>query len=344
MRETDRPARIGFGPVTDANSFEQSGRKVARELESFHGFECGYFSWNPFRLDELQEFDALVFIKYLPELRTMRALGDAGKVMLLDYQDTFLCPSVYEDATWRRMLKHVRYYPWERRDLKRFSLLDGCLVCSPLLEKVVRRAGTEPVHLPRQIYNDANEGSFKQASDAVDGVTLYWTGVWLNQPQNDPVLPVLRRLHDNHGCRILYDTDRVGEHDWIEYRMFDNDTWAEDILDADIAFRWRDTSNLQRFKDANKVQGYMAAGLPAVVCPTHSERAVIRHGETGFFAETVDEFEEIMLRLVKDPQLRSRVGTAAHEHVWRHSSLKVHVEHIRDCLHRLLAERKGVTP
>lgn len=339
MCATDRSPRIGFGPVTDANSFEQSGRKVAHELESRHGFECGFFSWNPFDIDELRRFDALVFIKYLPELQTMRMLRNEGKVMLLDYQDTFLCPSVYEDAAWRRWLKHVCYYPSERRDLKRFSLLDGCMICSPLLDEVVRRAGTTPIHLPRQIYNDANETRRKHHGESADGVTLYWTGVWLNQPQNDPVLPVLRRLHENHGCRILYDTDRVGEHDWIEYRMFDNATWAEDILDADIAFRWRDTSNLQRFKDANKVQGYMAAGLPAVVCPTHSERAVIRHGETGFFAETVEAFEEVMVRLVQDSKLRARVGAAAHEHVWRHCSLKVHVEHLREHLSGLLRQK-----
>jgi len=333
---------IGFGPITDANSFRQSGEKVAAELERRFDCTCEFFSWQPFDYLELREYDVLIFIKYLPELELMQKLKAEKMCMILDYQDTFLCPSVYEDNRLRRLLKHLLYYRLERRSLQQFRLLDGCIICSPLLDKVVRRAGTRPLHLPRQIYNDANEHRFKQASDATEGVVVYWTGVWLNQPQNDPVLPVLRRLHDNYGCRILYDTDRKGEHSWIEYRMFDSATWAEDMLKADIAFRWRDTSNLQRFKDPNKVQGYMAAGLPAVVCPTDSERAVIKHGETGFFVETVDEFEETLMHLMKKPGLRDCVGRAAHRHVWENCSLRKHVEGLHEHLMTLTRARVEV--
>lgn len=339
MSSGNRVFKVGFGPETDANSFTQSGVKVAAELEQYSEFETGFFRWDPYDLDELMAYDVLVFIKYIPDEGMLRALRDAGKVMVLDYQDTFLYPSVYETDFFRRLLKKIYYWKTEGPLARAFRLLDGCLICTPLLRDVMLRAGMRPLELPRQIYNDENEHIFKKATDRTEGVVLYWTGVWLNQPQNDPVLPVLKRMHDNYGCRILYDTNRVGEHDWIEYRMFSNETWYKDILDADVAFRWRDASNMQHFKDANKVQGYMAAGLPAVVHPTASEKLVVTHGETGFFAETPEAFEAILIRLVKEPELRRRVGQAAHKEVWAKCSLKKHVEAIREHLLELLGKR-----
>ncbi|EGB14403.1 hypothetical protein DND132_1191 [Pseudodesulfovibrio mercurii] len=331
--------KVGFGPRTDANSFTQSGVKVAGELLRAGGVECGYFRWEPFDLDELMGFDVLIFIKYIPELDVLKALKRAGKIMLLDYQDTFLYPSVYEENRLRRYAKKLYYLSTERRAAKRFALLDGCLIATPLLGEVVRRAGMRPLELPRQIYNDDNEFHFKEATDATRGVVLYWTGVSLNQPQNNAILPVLRRMKDRFGCRVVYDTNRTGEHDWIEYRTFDNATWPREMLLADIAFRWRDTSNLQHLKDPNKVLSYMAAGLPAVIHPTAAERLVVRDGETGFFANTVDDFERIVTRLVLEPELRRKVGMAAHAEAWGKYSLRSHAACLRGHLMQLMKER-----
>jgi len=328
--------KVGFGPKTESNSFTQSGVKVAAELTRQSGFECGFFRWNPFDVDELLAYDILVFIKYIPGLDVLTALKAAGKIMVLDYQDTFLYPSVYETNLLRRLAKKIFYLSMEREAARQFALLDGCFIATPLLSDVVHKAGMRPLELPRQIYNDDNESHFKEATDAVDGVVLYWTGVSLNQPQNDAILPVLRRLKDRYGCRVVCDTDRKGEHDWIEYRTFDNATWSREMLVADIAFRWRDTSNLQHFKDPNKVLSYMAAGLPAVIHPTASERLVVKDGETGFFASTVDDFERVVTRLVLEPDLRRKVGEAAHVEVWEKYSLRKHVKCLRGHLLRLL--------
>ena len=336
MNSASKIYKIGFGPKTNANSFDQAGVKVAATLERFSEFQCGLFSWNPFSLDELIKYDVLIFIKYIPDIQILKILKDNGKVLILDYHDTFLYPSVYESSILRRILKRLYYFISEGKLSRMYAMLDGCMICTPLLRDVVIRAGMKPLEIPRQIYNDANETLYKQFSEKTEGVVLYWTGVSLNQGQNEPIVPVLKRMHERYGCRILYDTDQVGEYDWIQYRMFDNETWANDILDADIAFRWRDTSNLQKFKDPNKVQGYMAAGLPVVIHPTASERLIVEDGKTGFFANSVAEFENILVRLIQNPQMRHDVGMAAHAAVWKQSSLKIHVECLRGHLLTLL--------
>ncbi|WP_460030255.1 glycosyltransferase [Megalodesulfovibrio paquesii] len=305
-------------------------------LQELTGATCDYFQWQPFMYEELASFDILIFIKYIPEFSILKKLNAQGVRMLLDYQDTFLYPSVYEPGLPRRMLKQIYYARTERQLSAAFRLLDGCLYAAPQLEPVLRRTGLRPLFLPRQIYNDRSASHWKSHSSQTHGVTLYWTGVSLNQQQNDPILPVLRQLKKQYGCRILYDTDAPGNHDWIEYRSFNPDTWDLDILDADIAFRWRDTSSMQRFKDPNKLLGYMAAGLPAVVHPTESEKQIASHGETAMFVRTVEEFETAVAALIQDPTLRARIGCKAHEVAWAGHSLQKHTSILAEHLTSLV--------
>jgi glycosyltransferase involved in cell wall biosynthesis len=103
------------------------------------------------------------------------------------------------------------------------------------------------------------------------------------------------------------------------------------------AFRWRDLSHLQRCKDANKVMAYMGAALPAVIYPTEAEKLVVEDGVTGFFAHTVDEFQERMIALVRDKELRKRVGLAAHKEVWSKYSLRAQVEEIKRVIMELVS-------
>lgn len=328
--------RVGFGPETSSNSFHQSGIKVAKELMKDNRFSCDFFHWEPFRYEELAQFDVLIFIKYVPESNVLFSLKKNGVKMVLDYQDTFLYPSVYESNLVRRFAKKAYYWRFEKKKRASFSLLDGCLYANPLLKEVLVRAGLRPLYLPRQIYNDENEYSFKSPSPRNEGLTLYWTGVGLNQIQNLPLLPVLEQFHRKYGSRVVYDSDMKGDVSWIEYREFNRQSWPNKILDADIAFRWRDDSNMQRFKDANKVLSYMAAGLPTIVFPTESEKVLVREGETGLFAYSIEEFSSKMERLILDSEMRSRLGNNAHDFVWKRFSLRSHVAFLKKHLINLI--------
>ena len=186
--------------------------------------------------------------------------------------------------------------------------------------------------LQRQLYNHKNELHFKESNGKTDSLVIYWTGVGVNQVQNTEIVPVLKRLHDKYHCKIVYSSDKKGDEDFIEYRTWSRDTWEEEMCEADIAFRWHDTSQAQYLKDANKVLAYMGAGLPVVMNPTEAERLVVEDGVTGLFASTPGEFETQMVRLITDPALRRSIGEAAHRAVWPQYSLRTQVEEIKSLL------------
>ncbi len=330
--------RVGFGPETSANSFHQSGVKVGRLLGKDPHFECGFFR-EPFSYEELSRFDVLVFIKIAPARPLLERLKGEGRVLILDFQDMFLFPTAHERNPLKRVLKRIYYRNLEKEEKRRYSLFDLCFVASPAAEEIVRRAGMKPYFLFRQIYNDWNRENPKRHSDRTRGITIIWTGVTLNLPQNRPVEPVLEDICRRYDSRVLYLTQKEGREGFIEYRKWSLDRWERDLLEGDIAFRWHDNSNIQYLKDSNKVISYMAAGLPVVCRPTASDMTVIEEGVTGFFARSPEEFGRIVERLITNPSLRKEIGERAHREVWKRYSLERHVAEMKKVMVSLLNGR-----
>ena len=70
------------------------------------------------------------------------------------------------------------------------------------------------------------------------------------------------------------------------------------------------------FNEAKSAIKWLEAALvetPTVASPTQPFREAIRNGETGFLAETVDEWKAHILALVDDAGLRSRIGSTARQ-------------------------------
>ena len=63
-------------------------------------------------------------------------------------------------------------------------------------------------------------------------------------------------------------------------------------------------------KCALKAIQYMACGIPVVASPVGVNAEVVRHDECGFLAETPDDWERYLARLLADPALRARLGDA----------------------------------
>ena len=62
-----------------------------------------------------------------------------------------------------------------------------------------------------------------------------------------------------------------------------------------------------------------AAGLPIVATRRGSLPEIVRDGETGLLVNPYDpdDLAQKLLRLINDPGLRERLGTAAQTQVWR---------------------------
>ncbi len=77
-----------------------------------------------------------------------------------------------------------------------------------------------------------------------------------------------------------------------------------------------------RGKCALKALQYMACGVPCVATPFGAVLEIIRDGENGLFADTLDEWRAALERL-RDPELRRRLGEAGRRTVEERFSLRM---------------------
>jgi len=116
-------------------------------------------------------------------------------------------------------------------------------------------------------------------------------------------------------------------------------TEAAALAGADIGISWLPDDDWSRGKCGLKVLQYMAAGLPVVANAVGVQAVMVRHGETGFLAETPAEWCAAVARLAGDPALRRRMGHAGRRVVENQYSVAVGA----DCWVRIL-ERLAQTP
>lgn len=77
-----------------------------------------------------------------------------------------------------------------------------------------------------------------------------------------------------------------------------------------------------RGKSAYKLIQYQAAGLPAIASSVGENIRVVRHGVTGFLADTPAEWAEALKLLASDSGLRTAMGAAAHHAAYDYSLQK----------------------
>ena len=68
-----------------------------------------------------------------------------------------------------------------------------------------------------------------------------------------------------------------------------------------------------RGKGGYKLLQYMAMGIPCISSPVGINREIVKHDETGFLAESEEDWFQFLERLILDDQLRSSMGTAGRQ-------------------------------
>jgi glycosyltransferase involved in cell wall biosynthesis len=65
----------------------------------------------------------------------------------------------------------------------------------------------------------------------------------------------------------------------------------------------------------------MAAGLPVISSPAGVNKEIVKHGVTGFLAESPEDWETAIKRLADNPGLRKAMGEAGRERVIQYYSV-----------------------
>src|SRR5262249_30991448 len=128
----------------------------------------------------------------------------------------------------------------------------------------------------------------------------------------------------------------------VDECVWREDTEASEIAAADVGIGWVPDDPWSRGKCGLKVLQYQAAGLPVVANPVGVQADFVRNGETGFRANTTEEWVNAIRTLAADAALRKRLGEAARREVEAHYSVEVGARLWLDSLEQLAGETRKV--
>ncbi len=120
---------------------------------------------------------------------------------------------------------------------------------------------------------------------------------------------------------------------WVEEKE------GEMISEMDIGIMPLPDDKWERGKCAYKLIQYMACGLPVVASPVGMNKAVVRHGENGFLADTHAEWHHYLGQLITDPLLRTKMGKVGRALIEKEYTIELNFSKMQQAITSLLNKK-----
>ena len=169
-------------------------------------------------------------------------------------------------------------------------------------------------------------------------VVVGWTGLRGNYAQLMTAFPAISAALARTGARLLLISNAPPPgplRALAEYVPWRQESELEDLSRIDIGLMPLPDSPFTRGKCAYKLIQYMALGRPGVASPVGANCEVVTDGVDGFLPATAAAWQESLVRLIDDPDLRARVGAAARARVEAAYSMDAVLPRYQEVLERL---------
>jgi glycosyltransferase involved in cell wall biosynthesis len=155
----------------------------------------------------------------------------------------------------------------------------------------------------------------RRGADVVFG----WTGLESNYRQLLTVREPIMRALERTGARLLLISNAPPPPELmsarVEFRPWRPQTEVADLGEIDVGLMPLPDTPYARGKCAYKLIQYMALGRPGVASPVGANCEVVTPGSDGFLPASAAEWEETLVSLALEPDLRRRIGEAASRRV-----------------------------
>lgn len=106
-----------------------------------------------------------------------------------------------------------------------------------------------------------------------------------------------------------------------QFVPWSKETEITDLLQFDVGIMPLPNDAWSKGKCGFKVLQYLALEIPAVASPVGVNPDILDQGTNGFLVSTATEWEDALEQLIRDPQLRKRMGRSGREKVIHHYSV-----------------------
>lgn len=154
---------------------------------------------------------------------------------------------------------------------------------------------------------------------------------WIGTPSTwrecvEPFLHVFREVAQKSGARMEAVGARTiaSEEAGIHFLPWSEKGEIERINGMDIGVMPLPDTPWMQGKCGYKLIQYMACGLPVVASPVGVNSEIVEHGVNGFLVETPEDWSQALEALIRNPELRKKMGQAGRKKVEESYSLQVY--------------------
>jgi len=173
-------------------------------------------------------------------------------------------------------------------------------------------------------------------------VRVGWTGSEDTLRFHLPLVrPLIIKLSGQEQFEFIVIANRPPEGAWPGVKMrfipWNSQTEVRDHQLIDIGLMPLNDSPHERGKCGAKILLYGAFNSPAIASPVGVNSEIILPGETGFLANTEEEWENGLRQLIRDPLLRKNMGVAARKRVEEHYSVRAMLPRLMQIFEQTMA-------
>ena len=245
-------------------------------------------------------FDGVLLHRKILNLRDAFWLRRYSRKIIYDFDDAVMYSAQKPES---------RCLSRQRRFRRSVELADLVIAGNPYLAEQARRFNPRVEILPTGLDTRAYSVEPKPENDGK--IRLVWIGsksTLRYLAQIKPALEEIGARFDNVILRIIcndfFDLQnmRVEKHQWSKH------TEAFDLIASDIGLAPLADDRFTRGKCGYKILQYQAAGLAVVASPVGVNAQYVLNGVTGFHAIDASQWIDKISGLIKNAELRNRMG------------------------------------
>jgi L-malate glycosyltransferase len=243
-----------------------------------------------------------------------------GIRLIYDIDDLIYLPRA---SRANRFLTRLRK---EDRIVRILKVADQVIVCTSHLERFAAGHNTQITFISSTIDTDIYRP--RHHSTRENDVTIGWSGSHSTAEYVHLLEPVMRELARRFGIRLLV----IGDASFcmpgvsVDARSWDLDRETLDLAEMDIGVYPLPNEEWVLGKSGLKALQYMGMAVPVVATRIGAACDFIEDGVNGFLASSHQEWIEKLSRLVREPELRRRIGLAGRQTVEERFSVRVNAD------------------
>lgn len=267
---------------------------------------------------EPQRVDVVILQRKLLPRWQLSILRRHSKTLLFDFDDAVFLRDSYSTKGLHDSRRLQRF-------LATIKSVDGVIAGNSWLAQRVQifSPSTSTTVIPTCV----NPASYPVANHtSSENTELTWIGSSSTIQGLEQIASTLESIGEtceNAHLKLICDRTLALKKLPVHLCPWSEETEASELAKADVGISWIPEDDWSRGKCGLKILQYFAAGLPVVANPVGVHPEMVRHGETGFLAETPEQWQKCIRRLLLDPELRQRMGQMARRCVEARYSVRV---------------------